>query len=302
MFGYVSLYKDKLNKQQIAFYQTFMCGLCMSTKRIYGNFMRNFVNYDINFLNILFHSVVEKSVDINMARCISNPFVKRSIIANDELTDKLSTANVLLTYYNVLDDCIDGKSIKKKMLLRSIRKHYLVAKNISSSLDNIISTNYLNLRKLEQANCAILDQVCDCFALLSRQVADNITGGNNSYLSNLCYNVGKWIYLIDALEDLEKDFSRGNYNPLIASFGKFTTQRQFIDDNKTDLNYIFYTTLNKIAECFNDLNPAHYTCLLKDILYYSLRNQTAKLLGGQETTDISLCDNAECNLRSNKEE
>ena len=105
-----------------------MCGLCMSTKAAYGNFPRAFITNDINFFNVLFHSVTQTDVEVENKRCFSHPLKKRSILKTTALTDELAAANVLLTYWNIYDDVIDDGGIAKKAALKSIRKSYLKAR------------------------------------------------------------------------------------------------------------------------------------------------------------------------------
>ena len=64
MFGYVNVDRDKLSDGEKGLYQTFMCGLCISTKKYFPNVARMSVNYDINFFNVLFHSVADVDVEI----------------------------------------------------------------------------------------------------------------------------------------------------------------------------------------------------------------------------------------------
>ncbi|MDE7454238.1 MAG: hypothetical protein K2M64_00215 [Clostridia bacterium] len=122
MFGYLDVDKGKLEEGQLGLWQTFMCGLCMSTKAEYGNFPRAFITNDINFFNVLFHSVTQVDVEVEQKTCFSHPLKKRSILKTTALTDQLATANVLLTYWNIYDDVLDDNSLTKKIALKTIKK------------------------------------------------------------------------------------------------------------------------------------------------------------------------------------
>ncbi|MDD3831709.1 MAG: DUF5685 family protein [Clostridia bacterium] len=278
MFGYITIDKSKLNDNEIGLHQTFLCGICLSTKHIFGNLSRNLVNYDINFLNLLFHSYEQATVSIKQDRCVSSPFVRRSLLNTDRITDQLAVANVILAYTNVLDDCIDGAGIKKQVLLRSLNKPYSKATQLNPQLSLIVNQLYEQLREKENKCDSNIDSVCDCFAQLSQQVAGIIMPKCSEHLYNLCYNVGKWVYLIDALDDLQSDYYHKRFNPLIAHFSNFINRQQFITDNKEQLIFLFYTTLNSIALCYNELNLTQYTCVLNNIIYHSIRDKTESLL------------------------
>lgn len=276
MFGYLDIQKDTLNDGQRGLWQTFMCGLCFSTKKLVGNIPRMTITNDINCFNILFHSILDVDVNIEHKRCFSSPFKKRTVIEMTELTDKLSLANVLLTYWNIHDDVVDGD--KGKKLVEGIyKKYHKKAQSLVHELDDMIALRYNQLRELEQSNCNSIDIVSDSFAMLSQDFCKIILGeSSNDYAETLCYNLGKWIYLIDALDDAKKDLKRGNYNPFVKCYNA-----QSLDDlvtHKEEIQFVMYTALNRIAQSFNDLNLTKYTCLLKNIFFESIRNKTKDVL------------------------
>ncbi len=73
MFGYLDIEKATLQDGQRGLWQTFMCGLCFSTKNLFGNFPRTFITNDVNLFNVLFHSVKRQDVAIEQKRCFSHP-------------------------------------------------------------------------------------------------------------------------------------------------------------------------------------------------------------------------------------
>ena len=76
---------------------------------------------------------------------------------------------------------------------------------------------------------------------------------------------------------MEKDAKKKSYNPFIACFDGFKDSKQFVRDNQEDFEFVFYSTLNKIAENFNDLELGKYYCVLKNVLHISVRDITAKV-------------------------
>ena len=199
-----------------------------------------------------------------------------------ELTDKLSVANVLLTYWNIYDDTVDGGSVKKKTALRMFRKSYNKAKRDFPELDETLSRRYNELRELEQGNCGSIDRVAHAFALLTQEFATLMLGDQaNEYLQTLCYNLGKWIYLIDALDDVEKDIKRRNYNPFVACYNAKTVQE--LSQKYDELSFEMFAVLNRIAQSYNDLNLTKYTCILNNVLFDSIRNKTKQILDRYKT-------------------
>ena len=276
MFGYLQVDKSALEDGQRGLYQTFMCGLCFSTKKYFSNKARIAINYDINFFNVLFHSFTNVDIQLEKHTCFFHPIKKQTVATPTELMDKLSAANVLLVYLNLYDDVVDEGGLKKKMALKAFQKDYDKAKKLMPQLEQALSQNYAELRKLEQSGCTILDKVCHPFAQMSQDFAKHVLQTDNKYLLNLCYNVGKWVYLVDALDDIKQDLRKGSYNPIVKCFD--IKSESDVASCYQDISFIAYCTLNTIAQCYNDLNLTKYNCLLDNMLYESLRQKTESIL------------------------
>ncbi len=284
MFGYVNV-SEKIDDGQKGLWQTFMCGLCFSTKELFGNLPRMFITNDINFFNVLFHSVENVDVELEKSRCFSHPVKKRIILKQTELTRKLSIANIILTYFNIYDDVIDGGGLKKKTALSEYKKPYKKAKKMWAEMDEAIALRYEQLRQLEKDGCDSVDKVSHCFATLSQDFCKLVLGGNCSeHAETLCYNVGKWIFLIDALDDAEKDLKKHNYNPFVSCYNvsSMGELKPFLDE----ISFLMFAVLNRIAQSFNDLNLTKYVCVLKNVLFESIREKTKQVLDKLRKTEM----------------
>lgn len=277
MFGYLDIDKGTLEDGQRGLWQSFMCGLCFSTKKLYGNFPRMFISNDVNFFNVLFHSILGIDVEIEKTHCFSHPVKKQTVVQQSALTEKLSTANVLLTYWNIYDDTVDGGSIAKKTALKAFSGAYSKAKCDFPELDEMLSRRYRELREMETQGCNGIDRVAHAFAQLAADFATLVLGdAATDHAKTLCYNLGKWIYLIDALDDAKKDMKRKEYNPFVAHYGVDSFEQ--LKTNYNELQFEMFAVLNRIASAYNDLNLTKYTCLLDNVLYKSIRNKTGEIL------------------------
>ncbi len=276
MFGYIDTAKD-IEKGAKGLNQTFMCGLCISTKKLFGNLPRMAVNNDINFFNVLFHSYMGVDVDIEHHRCVASVIKKRTIIATDDITHKLSIANVILMYLNMYDDIVDGSaSVKKKVAISSYKGTYNRAVQQWPELDEMMRGYYEQLRTLEQGGVAVIDRVCHPFAQLSREMARMVINNPHERLLDLCYNIGKWIYLIDALDDMDKDSKKGNYNVLLSAYGASSSSEALAHID--EIQFVLYSALNSIAIAYNDLALGQYKCILDSTIYGYIRTRTSELL------------------------
>ena len=279
MFGYIDVKKESLAKGQFGLWHTFLCGVCMSLKDMYGEKARLTAGWDINFLNVLLHASTETQVNIEMHRCASSPLKKRSIMQRDRLTDRLATANLLLFYFNALDDDIDKKSGRKKIARSFLKKAFKRAETDAPVLYEKLNGLYKGLLSAEKEKCGNIDRVCDYSALMTVAVAEYAVGAPlNEFLYGLCYNIGKWVYVIDALDDVKEDIKKKNFNALTAWLGDSSDAETFVTENKSEIEFLLYSTLNAAAGYFNDLELKSCVCVLKNIIYEGIREKTQQIL------------------------
>ena len=72
-------------------------------------------------------------------------------------------------------------------------------------------------------------------------------------------HLGRFIYLLDALEDLEKDSRRGSYNPLAGILAEGATREEVLD-----------ILVNQMSSCAGELDKlplVQDAGILKNILY-----------------------------------
>ena len=106
-------------------------------------------------------------------------------------------------------------------------------------------------------------------------------------LSELSYNLGKWIYLIDALDDFDKDKKKKNYNVFINAYPGVKNQEQLLKENKQELIFIFGSVLNKIGELTSKLNYKFNHDLIDNVLYRGLSAQTKRIMEKEKCEKIT---------------
>lgn len=279
MFGYVTPVKSELRDQDFVLYRAFYCGICAAIGRNYGSLPRFTTTYDVTFLSLLVHDVTSQDVEFYEAKCVGNPFQKKVMIRGNELLDRLCAANIIMTYYKLLDDVIDGGGGKKRLARAAMKKPYLKAVKVLPQADEIMKRRYGELRDLEKAGEKSIDRVAHCFASLLKEVAFCIIGdkADDNTLS-LCYNIGKFVYLIDALDDVDEDAKKGNYNPFLAAYGSFTSRKEFYETHRDEIAFSLNSTVNRAIECFNGMSFTQSYSLLKNIVHVGLRNKVKEVL------------------------
>ena len=214
MFGYVRINKMDLTFREFDTYKGYYCGLCKYLKQNHGEISRLSLNYDITFLILLLTSVYRPKSTITQEVCIANPVKKKARIVN-EITEYAASMNVLLTYYKLEDNLNDDKGIKdilayniyKGKLNKAYEKYPQKADYIKEQLEK--------LQGFETKKSTNIDEVSNTFGNLMGEI---FAYKNDEYeydLRRIGFNIGKYIYTLDAYEDLDKDIKKGRYNPFV---------------------------------------------------------------------------------------
>lgn len=217
MFGYVMPCKMELKIRDYEKFKAYYCGLCVSLKNNYGNFSRFALNYDMTFLGILLDSLDEDKNSYVNSSCIAHPLKKRLKVVNSNAIDYAAFCNTTLMYFKLLDDYNDNNSITSKLLSLPLKKFMKTSDEGFTDLIDYMEKNLNELYALEKSEESYsIDEISDKFA--------DLTGFIISYyykdqefrdtLYTLGYNLGRWIYIIDAYDDLKEDMTKNKFNAI----------------------------------------------------------------------------------------
>ncbi|MDP2891926.1 MAG: DUF5685 family protein [Bacillota bacterium] len=226
MFGYVFPDKAELKIKDFTLFRAAYCGVCKQIGRQYGFLPRLAINYDFAFLVLLLGALSDKEPEIKPERCVANPFKKRPILHN-EFTSYAADMNVILAYKKAADDLKDNGSPLDAIIKAAFIQAYKKAARRNPEAEKRISSSLEKLDKLEKEKCSNEDEVAGEFGILMEALAKSLPmkdklGRKERALSWMLYNLGRWIYLADACNDLEKDKKEHKYNPIIAKYGNKT--------------------------------------------------------------------------------
>ncbi|KLE14684.1 DUF5685 family protein [Clostridium sp. C8] len=228
MFGYVTPLKAELKIKDFTKFRSYYCGLCFQLKNSAGNIPRMVLNYDMTFLGILLDSLSPKEPDIEIRRCMAHPTDKKPVIINNDALNYAAAMNLTLYYLKLKDDIQDDNSLKSKFLERIL---YPYQKKLDKSISNIRSIIKDNLRVLtnleKNKDFESIDVISHPFSdivgnIFKEYPGDLISDGPDlrNKLYNFGYTLGKWIYLMDAFDDLKDDIENNKFNPINYLFNK----------------------------------------------------------------------------------
>lgn len=214
MFGYVNIYKPELKMKDFYKYKAYYCGLCKTLKEKYRMVGQLTLSYDMTFLIILLTSLYESDTKRSQNRCIIHPMKKHDTLRN-EFTDYVADMNIALSYYHLLDDWKDEKSVVGLAGFLSLKGAFKKVNKKYPRQCEVIRSCLNNLQEYEKRQETDLDTVSRCFGELMAELFVYRKDNWEEYLRKIGFYLGKFIYILDAYDDLKKDIKSKNYNPLI---------------------------------------------------------------------------------------
>lgn len=260
MFGYVTPLKQELKIKDFNRFRSYYCGLCFHIKEDFGNIPRMALNYDMTFLALLLDGLSPEEVNFELKRCAPHPINKKPTVIKSKALSYAASVNVALVYYKILDDVTDDKTLSSKLQLLTLSPYKKKFDNTSNNLNNIISNKLKELYNLENSlNFSSIDEICHPFSEIVGSILKyypneliNDSDELRDNLYKLGYTLGKWIYLIDALDDLEKDIENKEFNPINFLYNDSNLDYLNLKENIKDR--IEFTILNCSYNCVEYLS------------------------------------------------
>lgn len=220
MFGYVLPPLGILSEEETERFRRHYCGLCHTMGQRYGFLSRWILNYDFTYLAIFLSD--GKTRGCGCARCPASPFKRRDFDCADSAMELAADESVILAWWQMQDGIRDHgfwKGLKYRFFSRLLRGAYRKAAALRPEFDRHIRLRLEKLDALEKEHCPSIDAAADTFAELLAFAADSVENEiHQRILRQMLYHLGRWIYLIDAADDLKKDLKSGDYNPLALHY------------------------------------------------------------------------------------
>ena len=227
------------------------------------------LTYDMTFLVMLLTSLYETESKVEDRRCIIHPMKKQKMLYN-EITEYAADMNIILTYYKFADDWKDEKSKVSLAGLRALRKTYLELEAKYPKKCHVICKSMRLLQKCEEQGEQNIDITARYFGELMSELLVYKQDEWEKTLRRMGFYLGKFIYIMDAYDDVEKDMEEENYNALISIYHN----PQFDDICREMMNFV-------LAECtsqFERLPCVEDVEILRNILYAGVWNKFDKKL------------------------
>lgn len=228
MFGYIKTNTPELLVKENEFYRALYCGLCRTMGRMNKAFSFS-LSYDFVFLALVRMGLSNERVEFGKKRCVAHPLKKRPYVKENDALRYTASAASLLLYCNLLDDVKDEKGARRlisRLCLPGARRLLSKTKKTRdiAALEAFVNRELCEVARAEAAMADSIYLPAEHFgAVLGEIFAHDIEDkGVRRCLFELGSHVGRWIYIVDALDDIDDDIESGSYNPFIVS-GEYLT-------------------------------------------------------------------------------
>lgn len=321
MLGYVKIDKGELKVREYEVYTGYYCGVCKSIGRRYGQLPRMVLSYDAAFLAILLASLSDESDTPVQEHCIAHPVIKKKTVIRNRAIDYAGDVMLILAWYKLADDAADEGKVYAKPVMLMMKRIFRRLNSLYPELCSSVKCHLSALSALEREKCASIDMAAEAFSKIMEDIfteglqavygseppqqtspgADRsdpgISGASGmqnrpcgfaspgsdtrELLARAGYHLGKWVYMIDAVDDIEENIESGAYNPLLFRF-KFDAANETADEFRAriepDLRFNLYHYLAMLSRCTDSLDIRKNADIIENVIYFGLNRKTEEII------------------------
>ena len=270
MFGYLLPPLEALPQAEADRFRRVYCGLCHTLGRKYGPAARMILNYDFTYLAVMLSEPEEPAP--GSSRCISSPLQRREFLPTSPALELAADESVILAYWQLRDGVADHglwKGLGYRGASSVLGSAYRKAAKARPDFDEHVRTCLQELSGLEAERCASMDRAADSFARILHSAAASVADPvRRRVLEQMLYHLGRWIYLIDAADDLQKDAVSGNYNPVALRYG--LEDGRWTDESREAFAKTLDQSVHMIATAFELWDFGVWRPLLECTVYSGL--------------------------------
>ncbi len=276
MFGYVIINKGDMKFKEFDIYHAYYCGLCRLLKEKYGLTGQLSLSYDMTFVIILLSGLYEPDTVKEECRCAAHPFGKH-LVKRNKFTEYAADMNILLCYYKCMDDWTDDRKYGKRLYAGLLKKGYHKVERKYPEKVRRIECAMRQLMQREKEGCGDIDEMSRLFGEIMAEILVYKEDEWKDNLSRMGLYLGKFIYLCDAYEDVERDLKNGSYNP----FRKMYENPDFEERCRE----ILVLMMSECSREFEKLPILELIEILRNIIYSGIWYRYEKVRGERETKE-----------------
>ena len=275
MFGYVKANVPELRVREAEFYRSVYCGLCRTMRKKLGLTSSAALSYDMVFLIMVRLALTGNRYEIRRRRCFklrSRPMME----PGPELV-YASAVSALLTQLKLEDDIRDERGAKKlaaRILSPTARRHLRRA-GIDRALEDAARRYLSELYALEAdgrsgdvpfgelLGCVFAHGLDEVDARIAREIGRG---------------VGRWIYTVDAVDDIADDARAGRWNPVSALWEGLPTETAKAATD--DALRLTLTSAGAASELIDDRDGAYpeAAAIVRNVLFLGMPGEACRVI------------------------
>lgn len=285
MLGYVRVNKPEMKVKEYELYRGLYCSLCKAMGKYFGVFSRLTLSYDITFLLLMRLSFSSSIPDFKAGLCPFNPAKKCNYCQNSENELKYAAAvSMMMFYYKVKDNISDSGIFKKLLMYLILPYAYLKnkkAKKMFPEIEAVISECMKKQSETEKTNTDCTDRAAHESAhSLGKIMAYGFCDEDN-LIYQFGYGIGKWVYLCDAADDMEKDLKNGSFNVYINRFGVEKAE-DITEEIKEQIKGELNMSSAFSCDAFQNTENKTLVPICENIIYEGMENMMNDILKGRK--------------------
>ncbi len=285
MYGYIRAYAPELRVREQTYYRAVYCGLCRTMGKCTGQCSRMTLSYDMTFFALVRMALAGERVTIRRRRCAAHPTRRAPMVEPNDTLRLCAYLSVVLAYHKVCDDCLDETGMKKTAAtlvspyLASLRRR--ARRRGHAGIDDRVAAAMRALSALEKSRPMSVDEPAELFGgLMATLLSVGLTGDQARLATVIGRHVGRWIYILDAVDDFEEDVRRGRYNPFACLY-RDPTMTSIPRDRREAIRASLMSDLAELERAFDLLDTTDCPDIggiLSNILYEALPREANRIL------------------------
>ena len=268
MFGYIQTCKEELKVREFEAYKGIYCSLCRQMGKEYGLLTRFSLSYDFTFYALLRMAREERCAGFRKGRCVFNPLAKCRFLKETSASLSLAAGvAVVLVYYSIKDKLRDQaikSRIKAAAAYLPFARAHRKARKKHPELERIAAQIMIQQAQLENDRCESLDKAADPTARLLGALFSygEESESDRRIFQRFGYCMGKWVYLMDALDDLEEDRKTGDYNPFLLAYAG-----QSMEELRENARALLNVTMAEAAAAMELAEYRRFKHIIDNVIY-----------------------------------
>lgn len=255
MFGYVRAHIADLSEAEKNRYRSVYCGLCHALGQRHGLRGRFTLTYDMTFLCLFLNSLYEPEETQGNDRCAPHP-IKPHAWSRTEVTDYAADMTIALAWHKCQDDWQDDHRQTARIGASLLSRRYRAVQAQWPTQTAAIEQCMQELSQVEARQDASPDAAANCFGRLMSALFVMREDFWQGALRTFGYSLGRFIYMVDAVCDYDRDRQSGSYNPVVL-----------MNKQPEEMRETLQLLLGEASQAFESLPLVEDAQLMRNILY-----------------------------------